>query len=110
MRVNEYQVLASRTMNRELTEEQELNHALFGIAGEVGEIQSIFQKELQGHPIDLVHLRKECGDLLWFIAELHTHYGWDMEGTMVMNINKLKERYPEGFSAECSLHRKVNDI
>ena len=110
MNANEYQVLASRTMNRELSEEKELNHALFGMASEVGEILSIFQKEMQGHPIDPIHVRKECGDLLWFIAELHTHYGWDMEDTMAMNIKKLEERFPHGFEAERSLHRKVNDI
>lgn len=110
MNANEYQILASRTMNRELTDEQELNHALFGMVGEVGEIHSIFQKEMQGHPIDLEHVRKECGDLLWFIAELHTHYGWDLEGTMKMNIEKLKKRFPDGFDAEHSLHRKANDI
>lgn len=110
MTPNEYQVLASRTMNRELTAAEELNHALFGMVGEVGEIHSIFQKEMQGHPIDLIHVRKECGDLLWFVAELHTHYGWDLEETMKMNIDKLKARFPDGFDANLSLNRKTNDI
>lgn len=27
-----------------------------------------------------------------------------------MNIDKLKERYPDGFKAEQSLHRKAGDI
>lgn len=110
MDANEYQILASRTMNRELTAEQELHHALFGMVGEIGEIHSIFQKEMQGHPIDLLHLRKECGDLIWFVAELHTHYGWDLEETMEQNIKKLRDRFPDGFDAERSLHRKSDDI
>lgn len=111
MTPNEYQILASRTMNPKLTKEQELNHALYGMVGEIGEIHSIYQKELQEHPIDLVHVQKECGDLLWFIAELHTHYGWSLEDTMKMNIEKLKKRYPDkGFDADRSLHRAANDI
>ena len=110
MNANEYQVKASRTMNPNLTEEEERNHALFGLVAEVGEICSIYQKELQGHPIDENHLRKECGDVLWFFAELHTHYGWDVETTMRMNIEKLEERYPDGFDVDRSMHRKANDI
>ena len=110
MSPNEYQVLASRTMNIKLSPADELQHALFGMASEVGEIHSIFQKEKQGHPIDLMHVQKECGDLLWFIAELHTHYGWDMEETMKMNIDKLKARYPDGFDASLSMNRKAGDI
>ena len=110
MKASEYQVLASRTMNRELSKEKELEHALFGMVSELGEVCSIYQKALQGHPLDLAHVRKECGDLLWFIAELHTHYGWNMDETMAMNIKKLKERFPNGFEAERSLHRKANDI
>lgn len=107
---NDYQILAARTINKELTSEQQLNHALHGMVGEIGEIHSIFQKEMQGHPIDEIHLQKECGDLLWFIAELHTHYGWKLEDSMQMNIDKLQARFPEGFEADKSLNRKAGDI
>ena len=50
------------------------------------------------------------GDLLWFVAELCTAIGCDMESVMETNIKKLKERYPEGFEEEKSLHRKEGDI
>lgn len=82
-----------------------LDHALFGMVGEVGEIHSIFQKELQGHPIDLIDLKNEVGDLLWFVSELCTYYGWDLSDVMAGNIKKLMERYPDGFEYDRSVNR-----
>lgn len=107
---NEYQNLAFRTVNSSLTPEEMENHALHGMAGEVGEIHSIYQKKYQGHKISYSHLMKELGDLLWFISEYCSANGWTLEHVMEMNINKLKERYPDGFNEEQSLHRKAGDI
>lgn len=103
---NEYQRLANRTMNVELTYEQQMQHALFGMCGEIGEIQSMFQKKFQGHEIDSDALMHEVGDLCWFVAEFCTAEGWELESVMKANIEKLKKRYPEGFSAERSVHRE----
>lgn len=49
MTFNEYQCLARRTQNENLNQEQREDHALHGMAAELGEIHSIYQKELQGH-------------------------------------------------------------
>lgn len=103
---NEYQELASRTINKDSSSKNMLDHALFGMVGEVGEIHSIFQKELQGHPIDLHDLKNEVGDLLWFVSELCTYYGWDLSDVMAANIKKLMERYPDGFDSDRSVNRE----
>ena len=110
MQMNEYQKAAARTMNRRLYPEQQANHALHGMVGEIGEIHSIYQKSYQGHLIAFEQLMKELGDLLWFIAEYCTAMGWTLEDVAQMNIDKLKARYPEGFSEDKSLHRKEGDI
>ena len=47
---------------------------------------------------------------MWFIAEYCTACGWNLEDIMQMNIDKLMARYPDGFDAEHSLHRKEGDI
>lgn len=107
---NEYQELASRTMSGVLAMDDQIRHALFGMTGELGEIHSFFQKFYQGHDIDTDHLKKEVGDLLWFIAEFCTASGWKLEDIMKMNIEKLKARYPEGFTADKSLHRREGDV
>ena len=107
---NEYQYLASRTINTNLTVRDMELHAMHGMAGEIGELHSIYQKEYQGHDVELEHIKKELGDLLWFIAEYCTSYDWNLEEIMQMNIDKLKARYPEGFECEKSLNRKEGDI
>ena len=107
---NEYQALAARTINKDLNNVQQEAHALHGMVGEIGEIRSIYQKAYQGHKNDYDHLKKELGDLLWFIAEYCTALGWDLEDIMQMNIDKLRARFPEGFEVEKSLHRKDGDI
>lgn len=107
---NEYQELASRTINKELTKVEKEYHALHGLVGEIGEIHSIYQKTYQGHIFSEEHVKKEFGDLLWFIAEYCTVLGWNLEEVMSLNIEKLKARYPEGFEAEKSLNRVEGDI
>lgn len=108
--VNDYQKLAARTINQDLAPLGRERHALHGMVGEIGELHSIYQKYYQGHKIDDEHLQKELGDLCWFIAEYCTAKGWSMEVIMQMNIDKLKERYPDGFSKDRSLHRAAGDV
>ena len=105
-----YQRLAARTINKELKRDELRKHAMHGMVSEIGELHGIYQKVYQGHPISEERLKKELGDLLWFIAEYCTAYEWDMEEVAAMNIAKLKARYPAGFSEERSLHRQEGDV
>ena len=107
---NEYQKLAARTIAPDMNRKDMEYHALHGMVGEIGELNSIYQKVFQGHNDTSEHYKKELGDLLWFIAEYCGAWGWKLDDVMEMNIEKLKERYPEGFSADKSLHRKDGDI
>ena len=106
MTLNEYQELAGRTINMNLSREEQLRHALFEMCAELGEVHSIYQKVYQGHKISMDDLKKEIGDLLWGIAELCTVNGIWMDEIANINIEKLKKRYPEGFDPEKSLHRE----
>lgn len=108
--LNEYQIAAQRTMNTALNFEETSRHALHGMCAEVGEIHSLFQKFYQGHEVDAEHVMKEVGDLLWMIAEFCTVHHWSLGDVAQKNIDKLLARYPEGFNAEQSLHRKEGDI
>lgn len=110
MTPNEYQNLAARTINHDLKKSDQGKHALHGMVGEIGEIHSIYQKRYQGHEFNEEHVKKELGDLLWFFAEYCTAHDWTIEEIMQMNIDKLKDRYPEGFDEERSLHRADGDI
>ena len=107
---NEYQRLAARTINNNLSAKETEDHALKGMVGEIGELNSLYQKIYQGHKFDPEHAKKELGDLLWFIAEYCTAWRWNLEDIMQMNIDKLRARYPDGFNADHSLNRVEGDI
>lgn len=104
---SEYQALARRTQNIHLDAHQRLDHALFGLAAETGEIHAIFQKLHQGHALLLADLIGEMGDLMWFLSELADVYGLKLEDIAQANIDKLRTRYPGGFDEEHSVHREV---
>ena len=110
MTLNEYQELAARTINKSLSEDEREAHALFGLASETGELLGLYQKSLQGHEFNDEHMLKECGDILWMMAELLTANGYTLDDVARMNIDKLKARYPDGFDAEHSIHRGAGDI
>ena len=107
---NEYQKLAARTISKTMFLPEVEQHALHGMASEVGELHSLYQKVYQGHRLDMEHAQKELGDLLWFVTEYCTSNGWLLEDIMQMNIDKLKKRYPDGFDSEKSLHREKGDV
>ena len=54
---------------------------------------------------DKKNICKELGDVLWYIGETAAGIGVTLEEVAIHNIEKLKTRYPDGFSAERSLHR-----
>lgn len=105
MTFDEYQAHARRTQNPELGGNETLEHALWGLASECGELCGIFQKHLQGHPIEAADVRKEIGDVLWMLAELCDVLEMDLGQVAGENIEKLKRRYPNGFEAWRSVGR-----
>jgi NTP pyrophosphatase (non-canonical NTP hydrolase) len=111
MDINEYQKLAMTTLNRELSSKEILINGVMGLCGESGEAINIVKKHIaQGHDFNKEHLAKELGDIAWYLAETATALGISLETILQMNIDKLKKRYPDGFSSEKSKERKSNDI
>ena len=108
MEFNEYQQLAERTARKANdTPEKRFINFSFGLTGETGEVIDCIKKHLfHGHPLDQEKLKIELGDVLWYIATLATTAGLTLHEIAVTNIEKLKVRYPEGFSEERSIYRK----
>lgn len=108
MDLNTYQDLALRTMNEGLEQKDALALGGLGLAGEAGECADIVKKHLfHGHPLDKEKLAKELGDVLWYVATTAEALGLKLDEVAQKNIDKLKARYPEGFSEEASRNRKV---
>lgn len=106
MKINEYQKLAMTTLNPKLDNKEILINGVMGLCGESGEAIDIVKKHLaQGHELDKEHLAKELGDIAWYLAETATAIGYDLEEIFKMNIEKLKKRYPHGFTTSDSINR-----
>ena len=114
MTINEYQALALRTESRITTDPVpyiRVLEGLMGLNGEAGEAIDLMKKVLfQGHEFDREHMAKELGDIAWYLAVSADAIGYDLESILQMNVDKLRTRYPDGFSTEQSLHRSANDI
>ncbi len=107
MTINEYQKLAMMTLNKELSNEQTLLNGCMGLCGESGEVIDLLKKHLsQGHDLNKEKMIEEIGDVAWYIAEIAYALNVDLETVLTRNIEKLKKRYPEGFSVERSLNRE----
>ena len=106
MTINEYQKLAMTTLNPALSKTDVLLNGVMGLCGEAGEAIDIVKKHLhQGHTLDKDKLAKELGDIAWYLAETATALDIPLEDVLAGNIEKLRSRYPEGFSTERSVNR-----
>ncbi|MFK7807514.1 MAG: nucleoside triphosphate pyrophosphohydrolase family protein [Saprospiraceae bacterium] len=114
MNANDYQKLASRTLiakpDFDITDKKVmLSWWALGLSGEAGEVADLIKKGIyhqQG--IDELKLKKELGDVLWYIAALCTEMGFTMEEVMQQNVEKLKARFPDGYSPERTTFKEGN--
>jgi NTP pyrophosphatase (non-canonical NTP hydrolase) len=109
MDIDHYQQQANETANHALGDIRRLV-ACLGLAGEVGEFVDEYKKVIgHGHPINEEKLMKELGDVIWYIAEIATTFGWALSSVLERNIQKLQTRYPEKFTSTSSINR-VDEI
>ena len=84
----------------------QLLNGVMGLNGESGECIDILKKALfQGHGLDTEHLAEELGDVAWYLAVSADALGYTLEEIMQMNVEKLRKRYPAGFSSDRSVNR-----
>jgi NTP pyrophosphatase (non-canonical NTP hydrolase) len=112
MDFKEYQDQASRTAGS-FPETERVRWTLIttlGLCGEAGEVADYLKKVYgHGHQLDPNKLKKEIGDVLWYLADICTKYNFSLEEIAQLNVEKLKARYPEGFSQERSQNRNPKD-
>jgi NTP pyrophosphatase (non-canonical NTP hydrolase) len=102
-----YQKLAGRTAGAGGDGERRLVIAALGIAGEAGEFANMVKKlTAHGHEISTTNLADELGDILWYVAEAATACNLKLSDIARDNVEKLRKRYPEGFSQERSINRE----
>lgn len=111
MDADDYQKLANRTLldspDFVITDYEVMvlwNAA--GLAGEVGELVDHIKKGIfHQRGLNVEHIQRELGDVLWYIAGLCKIFDLPMSQVMEINIQKLRARYPDGYSADRSAVR-----
>ena len=89
--------------------------AAVGMSAESGEFTEIVKKMIfQGKPVNeenLFHLKRELGDVMWYVAQACMALDTDFNEIIEMNVDKLKSRYPGGeFDVHFSENRKEGDV
>ena len=114
MRTNDgkaYNRLSVNVMSAKFYETPTLLNGVLGLTGEAGEVSDLVKKGIfHEKGIDETHLKKELGDVMWYIAMICHACGFDLDEILQMNVDKLKARYPEGFDTERANNRNKDDI
>jgi NTP pyrophosphatase (non-canonical NTP hydrolase) len=89
--------------------------AAFGMSAEAGEFTEVVKKIfLQGKPYteeNVFHMKRELGDLCWYLAQACMALNTNFDEVLQMNYEKLSARYPEGsFDVYRSENRVEGDL
>jgi NTP pyrophosphatase (non-canonical NTP hydrolase) len=99
MELSEYQRLSRRTA--EYPREAWLAYPALGLAGEAGEVAEHAKKAIRDDRGEVTGERraamsKELGDVLWYVAQLASELGLDLEEIARGNLEKLLSRQQRG--------------
>jgi len=85
--------------------------AAVGMSAEAGEFTEIVKKIIfQGKPVNdenLFHLKRELGDIMWYVAQACMGLNVSIDEVIEMNVHKLMARYPGG---EFDVHHSENRV
>lgn len=105
----EYQQNVVRTLAEHPDREFGLAILGLGLTGEAGEAADIIKKIVgHKHPFDeeaSLKLLAELGDILWYVTAIAATLDLGLDAIAHYNVEKLRKRYPEGFSSERSINR-----
>jgi NTP pyrophosphatase (non-canonical NTP hydrolase) len=100
MELSEYQSLSRRTATYPRAGE-DLTYPALGLCGEAGEVAEKVKKTLRDDGGVLTDerrdaLSRELGDVLWYLSQLATEAGLDLEEIAAENLDKLFSRQERG--------------
>ena len=104
MTFTEYQELARRTQQANITQERKLRYALCGLAAECRELEGVCVTEKVSKESNPKDRMLESGDILWLLSELCDVCGWDL-CDMVRNANGVNvlAAYDDDFVGACGM-------
>ena len=69
---------------------------MLGLAGETGQLLSEYKKHLRdgaAHRMFKERVGEELGDLLWYIANVASKFGLDLDQIAEKNLDKVRARF-----------------
>lgn len=101
MQLNEYQEKASETAQFDERPVHPIAYVTLGLAGETGEVVEKVKKLFRNDKGNVSEekredLKKELGDVLWYLSQLAHLLGIPLEDVAQANINKLRSRAERG--------------
>jgi len=83
-----------------------LLHAAMGMATEAGEFVDMLKRHFfYGTPIDFPNAIEEIGDQEWYVALAIDVLQTTMDHVLTVNVEKLLERFPNGFNEHDAVNR-----
>ncbi len=97
--LKEYQEACEMTARKDFeTPKEEIMTWGLGVTGEAGDVASCIKKTFMHDNDQKEGIKENIGDVMWYIAMICNFFDWDMQKILDGNVEKLKKRYPEGFS------------
>src|SRR6266851_1311729 len=78
-----------------------------GLAGEVGSLLAEYKKFLRdgpAHRLFLEQIAEDLGDILWYVSNVATKFGLELEQIANANLVKTRDRWPVGPAPEYRLY------
>jgi NTP pyrophosphatase (non-canonical NTP hydrolase) len=114
MNLSDYQREASRTCRVDVVNRREdipegpgILIPLLGMAGEVGSLLAEYKKWMRdgpAHGLFREQIQEDLGDLLWYVADVASKFGLDLDQIADSNLEKTRERWPCEVNAQASLY------
>ncbi|MDP1729442.1 MAG: nucleoside triphosphate pyrophosphohydrolase family protein [archaeon] len=100
MDLKDYQELCKLTAKKFDNSDFEIATWGLGIAGEAGDVASCIKKTFAHKNDQTQGIRENLGDTLWYTAMICNFFNWDLQEILNQNIEKLKKRFPKGFTIQ----------
>lgn len=114
MNLNHYQSEAQQTDRVPTTSQASVELGvivpLLGLAGEAGELLSEYKKFLRDGPAHRLfkeRVAEELGDILWYVANVATKFGLNLETIAADNLKKTRDRWETANPGMLSLFPKA---
>lgn len=87
----------------------DLIHGIIGVATESAELLAQLNKILETGEYDAVNILEEVGDKFWYQALILHRLAKTVLDAMGVNIHKLAERFPDGYSDLAANNRNLDN-